>query len=722
MTLKKRFLPVLALILILIAPVLVTAQEYPDHPEILWDTWGVPHIFSPDNEDLLYGFGWAQAQNHGDLILQLYGEARGRAAEYWGADYLESDQRIRTFGIPEQAEQGYAELDPEYKAYVDAFVAGINDYAAANPDKIGEQWQAVLPVTGVDILGNGIRVLRYEFVSRTGWHAAEDWAKGQPAAMTDDLSFGSNAWAIAPSRSASGNAMLVANPHQPWFGFGLWIEAQMVAPGTNIYGAALVGNPFITIGFNEHLGWTHTVNTHDGWDLYQLTEKDEGYVFDGETRAFETHEEIIKVKQADGTFMDVPLTVRESVHGPVIAQRDDGTALALRVVCEKCYEASIEWWEMGHATNLDEFETALKNIRIPMFTVMYADQDGNILHVFNEQVPVRSEGDWAFWNNTTPIDSSHPAIIPGDTSRYLWDYVYHPYEDLPKVLNPESGWLQNANEPPWTTTLPLALNPSDYPAYMVPPPFVWPRPVVSMRLLNSDDPITFDELVEYKQSTFIELTNWVLDDLIAAASQSDSEIVQKANGVLTNWDRQANADSVGAVLFALWAQDYINAVGFEAFVTPWSIDDPLNTPRGLRDPDAAVASLEKVAKQLEALRALGGGIDVPWGDVFRLRYGDVDLPANGAPDLLGSFRTLTYEPDKDLRFRPVQGDSFIAVVEFGETVHAKVLLAYGNATQPGSPHMGDQLTLFSEKQLRDAWLTRADIEAHLEDQIMFEGR
>ncbi|MBZ0285571.1 MAG: acylase [Anaerolineae bacterium] len=720
---SKKWFWIFAAVLLLIAPLGQTiAQEYPEHPEILWDSWGVPHIFSPDNDGLFYAFGWAQAQNHGDLILQLYGEARGRAAEYWGEDYLESDQRIRTLGIPGQAEAGFAALAPEYQGFMQAFADGVNDYAAANPDVIGDEWAVVLPVTPQDIVANGIRVLRYEFVARRGWTFGQEWAEQQTSSLIDDLDLGSNAWAVAPSRSASGNAMLVANPHQPWFGFGLWIEAHMVAPGINMYGSALVGNPFITIGFNEHLGWTHTVNTHDGWDVYQLTLADEGYVFDGENRTFETREEMIRVKQEDGSLVDMPFTVRESLHGPVIAERADGTALALRVVCERCFESGIEWWEMAHATNLQEFEAAISNIRIPMFTIMYADRDGNILHVFNEQVPVRSEGDWAFWNNTTPIDASHPAIIPGDTSQYLWEQNYHAYDDLPKILNPDSGWLQNANEPPWTTTLPLALNPEDYPAYMVPPAFVWPRPVVSMRLLNEDESITFDELVEYKQSTFIELTNWVLDDLIAAASELDVEIVSKAVEVLANWDRQANVDSVGAVLFALWAQDYIEAVGFEAFATDWSINDPLNTPRGLSDPDAAVASLEKVAKQLEALRALGGGIDVPWGDVFRLRYGEVDLPANGAPDLLGSFRTLTFTPDKDLRFRPVQGDSFIAVVEFGETVRAKVLLAYGNATQPGSPHVGDQLALFSEKQLRDAWLTRADIEANLEAQITFEGR
>jgi acyl-homoserine-lactone acylase len=720
MRMWKRFITwmLLAMMIGFLRPAVILGQEseLPDQPEILWDTWGVPHIFSPDNEGLFYAFGWAQAQNHGDLILKLYGQARGRAAEYWGEEFFESDKLVRTLGIPGQAEAGYTKLTDEFKTYVDAFTKGFNDYIADNPDTIGEQWKAVLPVMPIDVIGHGIRVLRYTFVAQTGI----DYALGE----TTPNSEGSNGWAIAPSRSASGKAMLVANPHQPWQDLGLWIEAQLVSPDVNVYGAALVGNPVLGIGFNEYLGWTHTVNTHDGWDLYQLILSEDGksYLYDGEERPLDMREETIQVKQEDGTLKAVPLTIMQSVHGPVLATRDDGTALALRVVGENTFEASQEWWEMGKATNLQEFEDALRPLRIPMFTVIYADRDGNIMHLFNEQVPVRESGDWAFWNNTTRIDEAHPAIIPGDSSDYLWT-TYHPYEDLPRIVNPDSGWVQNANEPPWTGTLPPPFNPDDFPAYMLPPSYIWPRPVNSMRMLSEDDSITFDELVDYKQSTYIELADWCLDDLIAVASTSDDELVKQAGDVLAAWDRQTNADSVGAVLFAAWANDYITPLGFAAFKTEWSIDDPLNAPKGLVDPEGAVVSLQKVAQQLELIRLLGGGIDVKYGDLFRLRYGKYDLPANGAADLLGSFRVLTFVQDPDLHFHPVHGDSYIAVVEFSDPVRAKVLLSYGNSTQLDSPHNGDQLELFARKELRDAWLTREAIEANLEaKEVLTESR
>jgi acyl-homoserine-lactone acylase len=685
--------------------------------EILWDSWGVPHIIALDADGAFYGFGYAQAQNHADLVLKLYGQARGRAAEYWGEDFVASDQQVRTLSIPQQGAAGYQRLAPDFRAHIDSFVAGFNTYADAHRDQIGDEWEVVLPIRGEDVIAHGFRIARYGFMGRRGLNYGREWAEGI---------IGSNAWAIGPNRSATGEAMLVANPHQPWSDAGLWFEAHWLLPDLNLYGAALVGSPVLGIAFNQYLGWTHTNNTRDGFDLYTLTTNAEGtaYQFDGEMRPFELRTETFSVRQPDGSLREETLTIRESIHGPVIEVRP-GTdqMLALRVVAADAEQAAVQWWEMAQARNLAEFEAVLSNIRIPMFTVMYADREGNIMHYFNEQVPRRSEGDWQFWNNTTPVDDDNPALIPGDTSRYLWtigDYL--PFEALPRVVNPLSGWLQNANEPPWTTTLPLALDPADYPAYISPAPLVWPRPQQSMRLLHEDDSITFDELITYKQSTFVELTRWVLDDLIAAASSSEDELVQRAVEVLRNWDRHADAESVGAALFTAWAASYLRPLGFDAVAVPFDLNDPLNTPRGLADPAAAVVGLREVAQQLEALRLLGGGIDVAYGDAFRMRVGDYDLPASGADDALGTFRTLSFAQDRDLRFRVTQGDSYVAIIRFSDPIEARVLVSYGNASQPGSPHLGDQLPLFARKELREAWLTVEAIEANLVERVMLPPR
>jgi acyl-homoserine-lactone acylase len=289
--------------------------------EILWDSWGVPHVYGKDAEGLFRAFGWAQMQSHGDLILRLYGQARGRAAEYFGEKYLESDRYVRTMGIPARAREWYEAQNPTMRGYLDAFAAGINTYAKEHAAQINDEVEQVLPVDGVDVLAHVQRVIHFTFVVNP-----QSVANLSPSRSTA----GSNGWAIAPSHSTSGNAMLLANPHLPWSDLYLWYEAQLTAPGIDAYGVALVGMPVLAIAFNNNLGWTFTVNTHDGWDAYQLTLADGGYLLDGSVRPFETETQTLKVKQANGTLREEQLVIKRSIHGPIVAHKDD-KAVALRV-------------------------------------------------------------------------------------------------------------------------------------------------------------------------------------------------------------------------------------------------------------------------------------------------------------------------------------------------------------------------------------------------------
>jgi len=248
--------------------------------EILWDNWGVPHVYGKDAKDLFQAFGWAQTQSHGNLILRLYGQARGRAAEYFGEEYLKSDQYVRTMGIPTRAREWYEAQSPNMRDYLDAFAAGINAYALEHPEQIDEQVKLVLPIEGIDILAHVQRVIHFHFVVI-------------PRKLASLV--GSNGWAIAPDHSASGHAMLLANPHLPWSDLYLLYEAQLTAPEIAAYGAAFVGMPLFAVSFNDHLGWTTTVNTFDGADLYELTLADGGYRWDSGTRPFETQTQTLKV-------------------------------------------------------------------------------------------------------------------------------------------------------------------------------------------------------------------------------------------------------------------------------------------------------------------------------------------------------------------------------------------------------------------------------------------
>ncbi len=675
-----------------------TDQATEEHTEILWDQWGVPHIFAPDNRSLFYALGWAQAKSHGNLILRLYGQARGRGAEYWGERYLARDRWVRMMGIPKRARDWHEAQDTQWKQYLDAFAQGINEYAQEHPDQISDEVKPVLPLNGRDVLAHSQRVILFSFVTSPGLLQRVDqlWNPGQSTRFSRETG-GSNGWAIGPSRSASGNALLLGNPHLPWSDLYLFYETHLVAPGINAYGTSLVGIPILGIAFNDYLGWTHTVNAHDGDDLYELTLAEGGYRWNGGVREFETSQEILKVKDRDGTLREEKLTLRQSIHGPVIAE-NNGKALALRIVGLEQSGMLAQWWDMMRARSLAEFEEVLKRLQLPMFTVLYADRDGHIMHLFGGITPVRPPGDWDW-----------AGIVPGDTSETLWTEA-HGYDDLPKVIDPASGWLQNANDPPWTTTFPAALDANQFPNYMAPRRMRL-RAQRSARMLMEDENISFEELIRYKHSTRMELADRLLDDLLQAAQQSSSDQVRRAAQVLSSWDRKADAESRGAVLFEAFVQD-LNRSRFRSniFVRSWSEDSPLETPNGLADPEAALKSLETAARRVETDY---GALDVEWGKIHRLRMGNLDFPANGGPESLGIFRALSFRELGQGLKQASSGDSFVMALEFSNPVRAQALLSYGNASQPDSPFFGDQLELFSRKELRPVWITREEIETNL---------
>ena len=661
--------------------------------EILWDTYGVPHIFAADDESLLHAFGWAQMEAHGDLVLRLYGQARGRAAEYWGKDYLEGDRHVRRFGVPARAAEWLTQQSPEARRIVEAFARGMNDYAGRFPDTLDPEVRAVLPVEGVDVLAHGQRVLYLLFV------AEEEAERAQ--GRFEEKKGGSNAWAISPARSASGRSLLVANPHLPWADLFTWFEAHLVAPGLDLSGATLVGQNLPGVGFTGQMGWTHTVNTIDAADSYELTLAEGGYLFDGAIRAFETQRQSVKVRQDDGTMKEETLLIKRSVHGPVIAEKD-GKALAVRIAGMDQPHLTEQRWRMFRARDLAEFEASLRPLQMPMFTVIYADDDGHILHLFGGRTPIRPPGpyDWA-------------GTLQGDTSKTLWTKT-HPYDDLPRVVDPETGWLQNANDPPWTTTFPPALDPDRYPRYMAPREMGF-RPQRSARMLTEDSSLTFEELLAAKHSTRMELADRILDDLGDAVSAQGDATARRAMAVLEKWDRSADNASRGGALFAEWMRGLRKAAP-EPFATAWSEARPRETPDGLADPRAAADALTAAARLVE--KELGG-VDVPWGEAYRLRRDGVDLPANGGPGGLGIFRVTEYSKAKDGRREAVGGDSYVAVVELGSPVRARTLVGYGNWSQRGSKHRTDQLALYSRKELKPAWLTRAEVEANLEKRETF---
>lgn len=431
------------LIALFCAPQAALAGAGKDSGEILWDRYGVPHIYARTEAGTFYGFGWAQTHSHGNLLLHLYGEARGRAAEYWGEKYAEQDRWLTSNDVYPRAQQWYRQQTPGFRADLDAFAQGINDYAAAHPQALDAEVKVVLPITGVDVVAHAHRLMNYVYIASPAKVLGEPPKDGQARD-------GSNAWALMPSKTRDGHAMLLANPHLPWgSGFFTYYEAHLNGPGVDLYGATQVGLPILRFGFNKQLGFTNTVNTLLGQTTYKLTLSGEGYLLDGKVLPFKRETRTLKIRQADGALKEQTLQVRQSVHGPVF-ERYDGSTVALRVAGLDRPDMLKQYWDMGKAQDFAQFQRALKQLQVPMFNIVYADNAGNVLFLDNGILPKHAQGDLKYWS----------GLVPGDTASTLWRDV-HSYDELPKVINPAGGFVQNTNDPPWLASWPRVLDPKN---------------------------------------------------------------------------------------------------------------------------------------------------------------------------------------------------------------------------------------------------------------------
>jgi acyl-homoserine-lactone acylase len=686
------------LLLLGLAPLLLVgaaaAQRAGGQGQILWDSFGVPHIYAKTEAGAFYGFGWAQAQAHGNILLKMYGESRARGAEYWGEKSEALDRWLIANDVPERSRRWYAAQTPQMRANLDAFARGINDYTAKNPEAIAADMRPVLPLSGVDVIQHAHRLMNYNYI------ASERRVLPDPNAAD---AAGSNAWAVAPGKSASGKTLLLANPHLPWAPSMLtYFEAHINAPGMSIYGATQVGLPVLRFGFNNDLGFTNTVNTILGYTSYKLTLADGGYRYDGKVLPFRTVQKSYKVRQADGSLKTVSFTQRHAVQGPAFDQPGGGT-IALKVAGLDRPGVLQQYLSMGKARNWKQFETALKTLQVPMFNIVYADRAGHILYIHNGILPKHASGDFA----------SLSKPIAGDTSKTLWTGI-HGYDDLPKVFDPPSGYVQNANDPPWVSTWPRVLDPKKYPAYTAAIGPMSQRAQYANLLLADTPKVSFEQFVAKKVDTTALMAKRLLPELLAAARASDDADVTAAAAVLGGWDGRYEADSRGALLFETWAGIFApsNFTSQANYAVKWSLDEALSTPRGLKEPAAAVAMLKQAAIKT---RDLYGALDRPFGEVSRLSLAGVDLPGNGGFGNLGVFRTMTWGPMRDGKRTPVHGETWVSMVEFGTPMRALGVMSYGNSSQPGSKHRGDQLRFVASKTFRTLWLTRAEVEKNLEE-------
>lgn len=657
--------------------------------EIYWDTWGIPHIYAKSQTDAYQMLGWSQMHNHGNLLLRLYGEARGKSNRYWKGDF-KRDSILHHLGVVEMGAKIYEQTQPNEKQIIDAFVSGLNLYAQEHPEAIEERFKQLLPLQPEDVLSHMTRVLYYEFLIQGNLAKSSQWS-----------SLGSNAWALSPKKTRDKNAMLLMNPHLPWHDFFTFFEAQITTPETNLYGATLVGIPVIAFGFNEYLGWTLTVNVLDNVDLYEVPIDGNQYLMDGTLHPFSIDTLRIQ-KRASDPIESVEIVRKTSAYGVVLHEKADRALILRYPNMDGSMNPVSQWMKMGKAKTIEAFQDALAVNTMPFCNVLYADQKGNILYHFGGHVP-KKEGSWERWQE----------VVSTSQSRDVWK-EYYSSSEVPSYTNPTSGWIQNANDPPYTSTIPPAIRPEEYPSHISPNHMSF-RPQRSAQLLKNKSELSFEEFIDLKHDTKSSYALRIKDEIRVLKSQVQDSLTQRAVELIDQWDGSFEADSRAALFFVSLSRYLDPSTLFEK---KWSFKAPLSTPSRLKNPSDVLQAFQKAAHYH---MNQWGSFQRTYGEIYRVRVGEIEFPGNGGAGSLGLFRTMSYVPGNDQKFYAYHGDSFVCVTEFGSKVRAKALVAYGNATQSQSSHIGDQLHLFAQKQLREVWFYKDQHLKHLESHEIMDS-
>ncbi|MDD1750255.1 MAG: acylase, partial [Methanothrix sp.] len=426
-----------------------TSHQY--DVRILRDTWGVPHIFGVTDADVAYGLAYAQAEDDFQTIQDSLLASRGQLASVYGREAAANDYMVHLLRIRDVVNAKYeTDLSPEVRAICEAAAAGANYYASLHPKEVKP---GVLPITSKDIIAGfvhkgplffGLDETLKELYGPERKRTISKPSTTPHVFLTSpsEILIGSNTFAVAPSRSADGKTRLAINSHQPWDGPVAWYEAHLHSEqGWDMVGGVFPGSPVVLHGHNRNLGWAHTVNRPDLIDVYVLDinpNNPNQYKFDGEWRDLEVRKAPIKVKLLGPISWTFNREVLWSVHGPVI-RRPHGT-YAIRYAGMGEVRQLEQWYRMNKARNFDEWQSAMRMMAIPSFNCGYADREGNIYYLYNACIPVRAEGyDWS-------------QYLPGDTSKTLWT-EYLPFDKLPQVKNPVSGFIQNCNSTPFQTTV-----------------------------------------------------------------------------------------------------------------------------------------------------------------------------------------------------------------------------------------------------------------------------
>lgn len=663
---------------------------------IIRDDWGVPHIYGKTDADVAFGLAYAHAEDDFETMQLAVAAARGTLARYQGKGAAVTDYLVALMGVWDTIERRYkTDVSPDVKAAAEAYAAGLNLYAAQNP---GATWRGLAPFSGEDVIAGFIfktplfygldGTLLELFGDERAQEIALDPSGGRqnfhvtPKTLAER---GSNGIAISATRSGDNTTRLLINSHQPMSGPVAWYEAHLVSEqGINMTGGVFPGTPFILHGFNDNLGWANTVSAQDLVDVYVLTinpKNKNQYLLDEVWVDFEQRTALIKVKLFGPFAFKAKRKVKYSAHGPVVESKHG--VYAFRYAGMDEIRQLEQYYRLNQTKDLDGFLDAMSMNALPSINYIYGDKDGNVAFIHNAQYPNRKEGwDWK-------------KYLPGDRSDLIWQ-GYRPFSDVPKLINPSSGLVYNSNNSPFTSTDgPDNLLPSSFPNSMG---LQINQTNRSLRMIEMTDGEThmdkagllalkFDNKYA-KDSRVAEVIKEVL-----VFDWSDEPQMLKAAVLLRSWDMHTNVDNRAAALGVLL-----------------TLKDITEEFTHIPAPAPETAFREAVAYLL----AHHGRIDPKWGEVNRLIRGDINIPIDGAPDVMRAIYPADMGDKGQLD--AVAGDTWIAIIEWttdedGDSkMNAELIHQFGSATSvPTSKHYADQAEMFATHKWRKALRDKAEI-------------
>lgn len=657
------------------AALIARAERY--DARIRRDQWGVPHILGKTNADAAFGLAFAHAEDDFATIQEVTLATRGRLAARNGLKAAPTDYIVSLLGVWKAVDAGYErDLPSDVRAVLEGYADGINLYGARHPDEVAP---GLLPVSGKDIAAG--------FVFKTPFfYGLDAELKRLNDLPADPMPRGSNGVAVAPARSADGATRLLVNSHQPFTGPVAWYEAVVESgEGWHVAGGFFPGSPFMLHGHNPDLGWANTVNKPDLIDTYRLvinSQNKNQYRLDGAWKDFERSDAKLRVKLWGPFHVTVKKPVLRSFHGPVMETKAGSFALRFAGMDE--VRQPLQYWRLNNAHTADEWRAAMALQTLPSINYIYADRTGTVGYVYNGLFPNRPDVKGIDWQGD----------LPGDRSDLIWR-GYLPFDRVPQLWSPKGGLVFNANNTPFRATPDgEGLDPRGFAPSMGIQTDMTNRSWRELETFGADTSITREEFEAYKFDVAYSHRSRVaaiVREVLAVPPGEDADL-KAAQALLRGWDFRADQQSRAAAL----------AIG-----TAWAVDVD---PKGGGPRPAPLAALRQT---MAGLKQHFGRIDPTWGEVNRLRRGEVNLPVDGGPDTL---RAIYGDPGKDGRLTAVAGDTYIMIVEWDRAgmLSSRSVHQFGSATlDKRSKHYADQAPLFAAHRFKPVYFTEEQLKPHI---------